>query len=876
MRRVRDRRIIVGLLVGLLTTAAFVGLAAGPAAASPAPGPSPAAASVAYEFYDFFDVPFGEWWDYRTAIYGDLPVNAECFSAAGVANGVCTPSLSNVRDVPAYPYTNWYPSPGAIQPGEPDNNPFMYAPFRFRATGTDVAGYTLSDPVFLPVLNPAAAPGTRLDFDWRMQYLDTAETNALTAAGCAIDVSALDGFQIRSRVTLTMDLQESKRLFNVVGTTPTDAQNWWTANTNPNCFFRGTAETALQNWFLDLGGRVSTVGKYDIFNSFEWYYQPYVTQLAGTVQADGTTTVTIDHVAWGTEVVLARIFYWGATSYAQYHLDSTRAAGWWGMELAWFEDFSFAGSVASTNFDFTLSSVMQYQFWQNDLPGADGLLNRVGDVPYWSWGPVLSDYTNDASNSHLISELDRYPNPPYAYLHSAPGSPQYNRMASYDYVPVTWNLRAGDTWHFQFPTNDVVFYDPNLTPIGANPVAGQYVEIRRPLTYMSTRPASFGTWNEAAKTWDVAGPATTGGPVGSPGADGLPGTLDDQYALDPWPELRLGVGAALAPGLLRATTNPAVPGKILVDGVPRDEWGLNWVKLPSGPYTVSFGDVIGLGTPPPQAISVSPGMTTEVTGTYVRYASLRVTTDPALPATIYFDGEPRNDWGVWVAIPAGTYTISYGLVAGFTPPASEVVTLGPGEFRHVIGRYTSNPSAPGPDPATFGYLRVTTNPALASTIHVNGLPRNDWGLEWVKMAPGAYTVSFTGVYGATTPPSASLSIVAGVTTTHEGLFAVHGSLRVTTSGAPAPTVFVDGIPRDDWGMWQSMPPGTYTVAYQDIPGYTTPAADVVTVSAGALASADGTYTPSSAAEPASEPTVRPEASTSSESRIAVVLGREVA
>ncbi len=35
------------------------------------------------------------------------------------------------------------------------------------------------------------------------------------------------------------------------------------------------------------------------------------------------------------------------------------------------------------------------------------------------------------------------------------------------------------------------------------------------------------------------GQSLTGGPKGSPGADGIPGTADDQYALEPWGSIKL-------------------------------------------------------------------------------------------------------------------------------------------------------------------------------------------------------------------------------------------------------------------------------------------------------------------------------------------------
>ncbi len=297
----------------------------------------------------------------------------------------------------------------------------------------------------------------------------------------------------------------------------------------------------------------------------------------------------------------------------------------------------------------------------------------------------------------------------------------------------------------------------------------------------------------------------------------------------------------LVPALLRVTTNPAVPGKILVDGIPRDEWGLAWMKIAPGPHTVSFGDVYGFGTPAAQSVTTTSGATTQVVGNYVQYGSLRVITNPALPATISVNGQPVNDWGMWRAAAAGSYTIHFGAVQGYNPPADQTATVVAGALTTITGNYIPNPSAPGPDPSTFGYLRVTTNPSAPATILVNGIPRNDWGLTWVKMAPGTYIVSFKGVYGGTPPAPQSVTVTAGATTVYDGVFVVHGSLRIITSPALPATVFVNGVARDDWGMWQSMPPGTYTISFGDVAGYTTPPPQTAIVAANTLTLITGVY-----------------------------------
>src|SRR3990172_11186454 len=106
------------------------------------------------------------------------------------------------------------------------------------------------------------------------------------------------------------------------------------------------------------------------------------------------------------------------------------------MELAWFEDFDFAGSLGApgAGFSFALSSVMQYHFQHQSSPGPNGLYDHADDVPFWTWGPILTDYTNDYFAQHPASELDRYPTA--TYVHSTPGSYPYGQALPYDYAPI--------------------------------------------------------------------------------------------------------------------------------------------------------------------------------------------------------------------------------------------------------------------------------------------------------------------------------------------------------------------------------------------------------------------------------------------------------
>jgi uncharacterized repeat protein (TIGR01451 family) len=295
----------------------------------------------------------------------------------------------------------------------------------------------------------------------------------------------------------------------------------------------------------------------------------------------------------------------------------------------------------------------------------------------------------------------------------------------------------------------------------------------------------------------------------------------------------------IATGLLRVTTSPALPSQISINGVPADSWGLTWVKLPPGSYTIHWSHIEGYTDPDDQVVSVTAGNTTTVTGTFTQRGSLRVITSPAVPGQISVDGVPRDDWGMWTDIPVGTHTVCFGAVAGFTAPACQnSVSVTAGNLTTVTGTYTASA---GTGLTNVGFLRVTTSPALPSQISVNGNPMDSWALTWVELPAGSYTIHFSHIEGYTEPADQVVSMTVGNTTTVTGTFTQRGSLRVVTSPAVAGTISVDGIARDDWGMWTDIPTGSHTVHFGDVPGHTTPVDQMVTVTAGNTTTATGTY-----------------------------------
>jgi hypothetical protein len=302
----------------------------------------------------------------------------------------------------------------------------------------------------------------------------------------------------------------------------------------------------------------------------------------------------------------------------------------------------------------------------------------------------------------------------------------------------------------------------------------------------------------------------------------------------------LALTASPAPGMLRVTTSPAVASQITVDGNIADTWGLNWLKIAPGSHTVCFSWVQGFTTPACQTVTVNGGATTTVSGSFVQRGFLQVTTSPAVPSTISVDGIPRDDWGLFTDIPTGSHQVCFGLVANFTPPACQMATVSAGATTAITGTFTSSPGAGGQ--TNVGLLRVTTSPAVASQITVDGNIADTWGLNWLEIAPGSHAICFMPIQGYTGPACQTVTVTAGATTAVTGSFVQRGFLHVVTSPATAGTIFIDGIASDDWGVFTDLPIGSHQVCFgQSLSFANTPACRSTVLTPGATTVATGTY-----------------------------------
>lgn len=149
-----------------------------------------------------------------------------------------------------------------------------------------------------------------------------------------------------------------------------------------------------------------------------------------------------------------------------------------------------------------------------------------------------------------------------------------------------------------------------------------------------------------------------------------------------------------------------------------------------------------------------------------------------------------------------------------------------------------------------GLLRVVGSPGEASDleVRVDGLSIDDWSHHWLRVLPGQRTVLLSDARGFSISPPIVAEVRANSVTAVTGDVEPVGNLRVVTSPAVPSTITIDGIPRDEWGLWTNLPVGAHQICFGKVAGFEAPPCQVVNVSIEQTTTIRGAFAPRPEAE----------------------------
>ncbi len=213
--------------------------------------------TVDYRWYDFFNVPYGEWWDWRYLTYGNEL------------------SLTD-----SFPYMNWH-----------FYNATHFDTFssaRLNITGRNMPELNMNErPQFLPLLGEVRG-GTAV-IDWYMQYLTADEMGWYPMYTSAW----LDGWVISLNGTVRLDRTAAMAVMDITSEEFDDFEAWWEANG-----FDFT--NSYIDWQLAEGN-----DRLDIFPMYDYPFVPLTFNLSPERVGDGLL-LTYDIASWGMEALMTK------------------------------------------------------------------------------------------------------------------------------------------------------------------------------------------------------------------------------------------------------------------------------------------------------------------------------------------------------------------------------------------------------------------------------------------------------------------------------------------------------------------------------------------------------------------------------------------
>ena len=255
--------------------------------------------------------------------------------------------------------------------------------------------------------------------------------------------------------------------------------------------------------------------------------------------------------------------------------------------------------------------------------------------------------------------------------------------------------------------------------------------------------------------------------------------------------------------------------------------GMLWTATEATPgsYTITYGGVPDYETPPSETKTLPSGGSISFTGEYNKIipGTIEVHTnlDEAkfdIKGPIDYSGNGKN-WSQ-AEVPLGSYTIIYSAVPDYKTPSSETKKITSGGTIVFNAEYKPY----------IGTIMVRTNMPQATFKLSGKADYNGNGTEWTESnAPvGEYTIMFDDIPDYETPLSATQKLNSGsvILFTAEYVKLMPGTIEVRTNLELAKYTISGPVNYQGAGFsWvqADVPTGEYTIAYEDVPDYDTPA-----------------------------------------------------
>ena len=371
---------------------------------------------------------------------------------------------------------------------------------------------------------------------------------------------------------------------------------------------------------------------------------------------------------------------------------------------------------------------------------------------------------------------------------------------------------------------------------------GQSLSLSRSYTELSALTLTLmpgqGQWRVDGGAWLGSGAVVANLVPGSHNVDYLPLA---QYSPPSAETVSLVSGQTLS---LQRSYVPLA--QVLIATVPSSgSWRLNggvWqasgasVFVLPGDYTIEYAVLPLFDAPAAETISLTPAGVFATTRYYVsQKPTLAVTLVPG-------QGQWRLDGGVWnasgavvAALDAGGHTIDFTDLGGiFLPMASESITLALREHAVLSRSYSLKPAS----------VSITLTPG---TTHWRLRPSGsasagDWtgsGVTQSGVAPGDYTIEYEALANYDAPVTEAVTLAPDQNLTLARAYVPHPaqmSVTLVPAGGSWQLVAVGSTPDGTWhGSGETvtgLAAGDYLLAFAAVEGYTTPAAESLTLTVG--------------------------------------------